>query len=93
MIIYYRLMTNWSGLGDSTELSQMGLSHRSCGIQIRRQTWLGVGALTAPPVLWGRVAVVRSVPVGGKGTPNGHSVTDPVLERSAVSLARCGGPS
>jgi hypothetical protein len=26
MIIYYRLMTNWSGLGDSTELSRMGLS-------------------------------------------------------------------
>jgi hypothetical protein len=29
MIIYYRLMTKWSGLGDSTELSRMGLSH-SC---------------------------------------------------------------
>jgi hypothetical protein len=27
MILYYRLMTKWSGLGDSTELSQMGLSH------------------------------------------------------------------
>jgi hypothetical protein len=26
MIIYYRLMTKWSGLGDSTELSHMGLS-------------------------------------------------------------------
>jgi hypothetical protein len=26
MILYYRLMTKWSGLGDSTELSQMGLS-------------------------------------------------------------------
>jgi hypothetical protein len=29
MIIYYRLMTKWSGLGDSTELSRMWLSH-SC---------------------------------------------------------------
>jgi hypothetical protein len=27
MILYYRLMTKWSGLGDSTELSLMGLSH------------------------------------------------------------------
>jgi hypothetical protein len=26
MVLYYRLMTKWSGLGDSTELSQMGLS-------------------------------------------------------------------
>jgi hypothetical protein len=26
MILYYRLMTKWSGLGDSTELSRMGLS-------------------------------------------------------------------
>jgi hypothetical protein len=26
MILYYRLMTKWSGLGDNTELSRMGLS-------------------------------------------------------------------
>jgi hypothetical protein len=26
MILYYRLMTKWSSLGDSTELSQMGLA-------------------------------------------------------------------
>jgi hypothetical protein len=26
VILYYRLMTKWSGLGDSTELSRMGLS-------------------------------------------------------------------
>jgi hypothetical protein len=26
MILYYRLMSKWSGLGDSTELSRMGLS-------------------------------------------------------------------
>jgi hypothetical protein len=26
MILYYRLMTKWSGLGDCTELSRMGLS-------------------------------------------------------------------
>jgi hypothetical protein len=25
MIFYYRLMTKWSGIGDSTELSWMGL--------------------------------------------------------------------
>jgi hypothetical protein len=25
-VLYYRLMTKWSGLGDSTELSRMGLS-------------------------------------------------------------------
>jgi hypothetical protein len=45
---------------------------RSRGIQIRRQTWLGVGALTAPPVLRGRVAVVRSVPAGGKALLSGR---------------------
>jgi hypothetical protein len=27
MILYYHLTTKWSGLGDSTELSRMGLSH------------------------------------------------------------------
>jgi hypothetical protein len=27
MILYYRLMTKWSGLDDSKKLSQMGLSH------------------------------------------------------------------
>jgi hypothetical protein len=26
MILYYHLMTQWSGLGDSTKLSRMGLS-------------------------------------------------------------------
>jgi hypothetical protein len=26
MLLYYRLMTKWSGLGDSTELSWVGLS-------------------------------------------------------------------
>jgi hypothetical protein len=26
MILYYRLMTKWSGLGDITELSRMGWS-------------------------------------------------------------------
>jgi hypothetical protein len=28
MILYYRLMTKWSGLGDSTDLSRMGLSQQ-----------------------------------------------------------------
>jgi hypothetical protein len=26
MILYYRLLNKWSGLGDSTKLSRMGLS-------------------------------------------------------------------
>jgi hypothetical protein len=26
MLLYYRLMSKWSGLGDSTELSRVGLS-------------------------------------------------------------------
>jgi hypothetical protein len=29
ILLYYRLMTKWSGLGDSTELSRVGLSHVS----------------------------------------------------------------
>jgi hypothetical protein len=28
MFPYYRLMTKWSGLGDSTELSRVGLSQK-----------------------------------------------------------------
>jgi hypothetical protein len=31
VILYYHLMTKWSGLGDSTELSRMGLSCNSLG--------------------------------------------------------------
>jgi hypothetical protein len=30
MLLYYRLMTKWIGLGDSMELSQVGLSHQRC---------------------------------------------------------------
>jgi hypothetical protein len=26
MLLYYRVMTQWSGLGDSTEVSRVGLS-------------------------------------------------------------------
>jgi hypothetical protein len=28
IFLYYRLMTKWSGLGDSTELSRVGLSQQ-----------------------------------------------------------------
>jgi hypothetical protein len=28
MLLYYHLMTKWSGLGDSTELSRVGLSQQ-----------------------------------------------------------------
>jgi hypothetical protein len=31
IIFYYRLKTKWSGLGDSTELSRMGLSQTGSG--------------------------------------------------------------
>jgi hypothetical protein len=31
MILYYRLMTKWSGSGDSMELSRMGLSQMVYG--------------------------------------------------------------
>jgi hypothetical protein len=30
ILLYYRLMTKWSGLGDSTELSRVGLSQCPC---------------------------------------------------------------
>jgi hypothetical protein len=40
MILYYRLMTNWSGLGDNTELSRMGLSH----LGVRARDWYGAQA-------------------------------------------------
>jgi hypothetical protein len=31
MLLYYHVMTKWSGLGDSTEVSRVGLSQLSCG--------------------------------------------------------------
>jgi hypothetical protein len=40
MLLYYRLMTKWSGLGDSTELSRVGLSQVST-LEIS-QTSLGI---------------------------------------------------
>jgi hypothetical protein len=35
MILYYRLMTKWSGLGDSAKLSRMGLLQSN----MRRSKW------------------------------------------------------
>jgi hypothetical protein len=35
ILLYYRLMTKWSGLGDSTKLSQVGLS-QACTHLIER---------------------------------------------------------
>jgi hypothetical protein len=40
MILYYRLMTKWSGLGDSTELSRMGLSQSSALTEFSRGRYL-----------------------------------------------------
>jgi hypothetical protein len=41
MILYYRLMTKWNGLGDSTELSRVGLSHLSpCLVQRHSSPWI-----------------------------------------------------
>jgi hypothetical protein len=37
MILYYRLMTKRSGLGDSTKLSRMGLSHRTRVAELETQ--------------------------------------------------------
>jgi hypothetical protein len=34
MLLYYRLMTKWSGLGDSTELSRVGLSREVDGLVV-----------------------------------------------------------
>jgi hypothetical protein len=36
ILLYYRLMTKWSGLGDSTKLSRVGLSHPSSAIYLPR---------------------------------------------------------
>jgi hypothetical protein len=44
MLIYYRLMTKWSGLGDSTELSRVGLS--------QLQFSLSISALQNPNFAW-----------------------------------------
>jgi hypothetical protein len=39
VILYYRLMTKWSGLGDSTELSRMGLSQGLTAVGRRKTPW------------------------------------------------------
>jgi hypothetical protein len=39
ILLYYRLMTKWSGLGDSTELSRVGLSHCNKLILTRVVLW------------------------------------------------------
>jgi hypothetical protein len=40
MLLYYRLMTKWSGLGDSTELSRAGLSQLGkAHYEERRSLW------------------------------------------------------
>jgi hypothetical protein len=47
MILYYRLMTKWSGLGDSTELSRMGLSQcASLWMSNLALGWLGYDLLS-----------------------------------------------
>jgi hypothetical protein len=50
MLPYYRLMTKWSGLGDSTELSQVGLSQipLDCHDLVLGVTFLR----TLGPILW-----------------------------------------
>jgi hypothetical protein len=50
MILYYRVMTKWSGLGDSTELSRMGLSQQT---PWRRRLWMADRS-TTPHVGGGR---------------------------------------
>jgi hypothetical protein len=43
MILYYRLMTKWTGLGDSTELSRRGLSHGAPGnVCITHPLWISL---------------------------------------------------
>jgi hypothetical protein len=52
MILYYCLMTKWSGLGDSTELSQIGLSQRPLAAfssHRRTPTPPALAAVVAPP--------------------------------------------
>jgi hypothetical protein len=39
MVLYYRLMTKWSGLGDSTELSRVGLSQLPISAPGRPRGW------------------------------------------------------
>jgi hypothetical protein len=51
MLLYYRLMTKWSGLGDSTELSRVGLSQERLGFAVLESRCAGVTQATGR---WGR---------------------------------------
>jgi hypothetical protein len=48
MLLYYRLMTKWSGLRDSTELSRLGLSHTS-GVAVCVASAAAIGPTTGSP--------------------------------------------
>jgi hypothetical protein len=40
MILYYRLMTKWSGLGDSTELSRWDCHRWYQSIRMHQSDWI-----------------------------------------------------
>jgi hypothetical protein len=42
MLLYYRIMTKWSGLGDSTKLSRVGLSQRVATRHLARVRGVGL---------------------------------------------------
>jgi hypothetical protein len=50
MLLYYRLMTKWSGLGDSTELSRVGLSQQlQQGAMVVRHTLINSPVFITDP--------------------------------------------
>jgi hypothetical protein len=61
ILLYYRLMTKWSGLGDSTELSRVGLSHLPKPIGQQRPCLHG--RASPPPVPWRARHALASAPL------------------------------
>jgi hypothetical protein len=80
ILLYCRLMTKWSGLGDSTELSRMGLSQAAPTRE--------VGAFTLSPRA--AEAAEETTPGAGAGAPAARHLTKEAM-RAAEAPARAAG--
>jgi hypothetical protein len=50
ILLYYHLMNKWSGLGNSTELSRVGLSQNTCNSYVFKILQTEMEALKAEPI-------------------------------------------
>jgi hypothetical protein len=66
MILYYRLMTKWIGLGDNTKLSQMGCHTRGALRPVGKVFYMPMGLVVGDKSLGRERDLVPSLPGGGE---------------------------